>query len=72
MKQARVVGPGHLVCRVQRVGHDCRTERWGDSGILVGMGPGDSDAEATSLPPGEAGLGSQGQIMGPILWDAFP
>ena len=52
MKQAGVVGPGHLGCRVQRVGHDCRTERWGDSGILMGIGPGDSDAEATSLPGG--------------------
>lgn len=64
-------GPWSPGCCVQRVGHDCRTERWGDSGILVGMGPGDSDAEATSHP-GEAGLGSQGQVMGPILWDALP
>ena len=33
-------------------GRDCKIERWGDSGILLGTGAGDSDAEATSPPEG--------------------
>lgn len=67
MKQAGVVGPGHLGCHV-RGGRDCKIERWGDSGILLGTGAGDSGAEATSPPEGRLDWGLRNQLMGPVLW----